>query len=109
MRKKLYRYKESIGECFYGPILYQREFYALTYIIGDALRGIDQLGWLFFDKKLIRYLSKKKKKKRQRGIGNEGKERALHRKEKVSGVQIKLIYSCILIIILIVINWFHKS
>ena len=38
MSQKKSEYKEPIGECFYGPILYYREFYTFAYTVGDALR-----------------------------------------------------------------------
>ena len=36
--KKIPGYREPIGECFYGLILYYREFYVFTYTVGDALK-----------------------------------------------------------------------
>ena len=35
--KKNSGYRESIGDYFYGVILYYRDFYAFSYTIGDAL------------------------------------------------------------------------
>ena len=36
-KKKNSSYRESIGNSFYGVILYYREYFAFTYTIGDAL------------------------------------------------------------------------
>ena len=38
--KKNSGYRESIGDYFYGATLYYRDFYALSYTIGDALRPL---------------------------------------------------------------------
>ena len=38
MSQKISGYREPIVECFYGPIVYYREFYAFAYPIGDALK-----------------------------------------------------------------------
>ena len=37
-KKKNFEYNESIGDYFYGAILYNRDFYVFSYTIGDALR-----------------------------------------------------------------------
>ena len=36
--KKNSSYRESIGDSFYGVILYYREYFAFKYTIGDALK-----------------------------------------------------------------------
>ena len=52
--KKKFGYRESIGNYFYGVILYYRNFYAFSYTIGDALstRDCNGLGtaseWIFY-------------------------------------------------------------
>ena len=38
--KNISGYREPIGDCFYGPILYYREFYAFAYTVGDAPIGL---------------------------------------------------------------------
>ena len=45
--KKISKYR--VGECFYGPILYYREFYAFAYAVEDALSHSILLYYLVFN------------------------------------------------------------
>ena len=38
--KKNLRFKESIGDYFFGLILYYRDYFTFSYTIGDALRNL---------------------------------------------------------------------